>query len=180
MGKFQGTFRDAPWLGVDAIKKIEDIITPESRVLETGAGSSTLWLVSRVAYVVSFEHQEAWAKGVIEELNQRGIPRHKFEVYFNSSYPGEGVPNFDQMMDDFDLIIIDGRGRVQSVRTAYAYLKPGGWMVLDNSNRPRYEGAHLFLASLGWIGQNIESRIMPENKKGYTTFWRKPLNGDGD
>ena len=39
----------------------------------------------------------------------------------------------------FDLIIIDGRVRLDCLKKAKSHLKEGGMILLDNSNRKRYQ-----------------------------------------
>ena len=178
MGKFKGEFRDRPWLGEDAIRILEENLTKESQVLETGAGASTLWLADRAGLVISYEHNLAWYEAVNAELRQRG--KKNALVIYDIDYPKNGISRlgstkrpFDMILL-FDLILIDGRGRVKSIKTTHKMLRPGGILMLDNANRPRYQPGRDFLTGLGWPAQNILSRIQPENKKGYTTFWRKP------
>lgn len=170
MGKFKGTFRERPWLGEEVIRTLEGFLTPKSLVLETGAGSSTLWLADRVFSMISFEHKLAWYEAVIAELRSR--ERKNALVIYSIDYPKDGVPHWLEIK--FDLILIDGRGRVQSVKTAYKMLRPGGLLLLDNANRPRYQAARDFLADLGWKMWNVEDRVQPENKRSFATFWRRP------
>lgn len=169
MGKFNGMFRSEPWLGIDAIKKLEEIITPQSTVLETGAGSSTLWFAERVAYVLSYEHKIDWYQGVKNELDRR--ENTNVILWYDKEYPRIGIRSTDNM---FDLVLIDGRGRVKSILTAYENVKPGGWIVLDNANRPRYSYGVAHLDALGWRRLDVQSLIMPERKRGFTSFWRRP------
>ena len=156
-------------MGEKAIRMLESIITMETVILETGSGSSTLWFAEKAKRVISYEHKYDWAEAVAKELKKRGL--HNAEVRVDPGYPGDGI---EKTQGTFDLIIIDGRGRVKGVKTSYMKLRPGGYIVLDNSNRARYAPAVAFLDGLGWKRRDIASKVLPENKNGFTSFWRKP------
>jgi predicted O-methyltransferase YrrM len=169
MGKFNGTFRSVPWLGVDAIEKLRNILNITSHVLECGAGASTLWMASRVAKIVSFEHNPEWVQAVKKELKARN--HTNVEVVFDIDYPKTGIKNIVGL---FDVVIIDGRGRVKGIETGFPFVLPGGYLILDNSNRARYQPANDLMTALKWECEIIQSPILPKNQKGYTTFWRRP------
>jgi len=169
MGEFKGTFRSEPWMGEKAIKMLESIITLDTDILETGAGSSTIWFAEKANSVISYEHKYDWASAVAKELSRRGL--FNAEVRIDPGYPGEGI---EKTEGTFDLIVIDGRGRVKSIKTSYRKLRPGGYIVLDNSKGDRHASAVEFLDGLGWKRKDISSKVLPENKNGTTSFWRKP------
>lgn len=72
----------------------------------------------------------------------------------------------------FDLVIVDGRNRAACIANAVAKVKPGGWFVLDNSEREQYQAA--IVAHLaGWERYDFVSQ--GGGYKGWaTTVWRKP------
>jgi len=187
MGKFTGEIRNRPWLPDVAVDLLKEMIKPKWQILETGAGASTIWMAKRATRILSFEHNEAWADGVNKKIEQErelnlanhqmGIPPHcGVKIIYDPGYPAEGLKEGIESaeIEEFDMALIDGRGRVKSIMTAIPFLKRGGWLVFDNANRPRYEKAVLYLARLGWPTFFILGKIMPENKRGYTQFWRKP------
>lgn len=169
MGKFKGTFRDRPWLGEVAIAKLDSILKPESWVLECGAGASTLWMAPKVARIISFEHNPGWAQAVELELEKRKIAN--VDVLHDIDYPKNGIKHMENL---FDVVIIDGRGRVRGVESGFSLVKKGGYLILDNSNRARYQLANDLMTALMWECEIIQSPILPRNQKGYTTFWRRP------
>ena len=175
MGKFKGEFRTAPWLPENAIALLDRLIQPDWNIVETGSGASTFWLAERAAAVFSFEHNPAWATSVQNELIKRGLEKKAF-IIFSEGYPKTGIAERlkELRATEIDLALIDGRGRVRSIESVIPFIKPGGWIVLDNATRPRYGNAHLILANQGWKTTLIEGRIMPENKRGITQFWKKP------
>jgi hypothetical protein len=55
-----------PWITYPALRMLERVVQPHFKVFEYGAGNSSLWWASRVARVVSVEHDEKWASIVSE------------------------------------------------------------------------------------------------------------------
>ena len=174
MGKFKGEFRATPWLPENAIALLDRLIQPDWNIVETGAGASTFWLAERAARVISFEHNPAWGGAVAGQAELREL--NNITVFMDENYPKTGIREHLELFacGEIDLALIDGRGRVRSIESVIPFIKPGGWIVLDNATRPRYEKAHQILAAAGWETTVIEGRIMPENKRGITQFWRKP------
>ena len=178
MGKFTGEFRTAPWLPENAIALLDQLIQPDWKIIETGSGASTIWFAKRASSVLSFEHKTEWAEIVMRKLGETIGSNPDYLVAYDPEYPTHGIEKhlgiFPHIKPLFDLALIDGRGRVRSIETAMPYIRPGGWIVLDNANRPRYEKAHQILAAEGWKTTALQGLIMPEKKRGFTQFWRKP------
>ena len=138
----QGGFRgphgkqvpDHPWLTPEAMKFLESILTPTSSVLETGAGGSTIWIAKRAGMLVTYEHDRNWYEAIRRELDRRGIKN--VLLFFCPSYPAEGFALDDEI---FDVLLVDGRGRVRTIETALNAVRRGGWILLDNSERARYD-----------------------------------------
>jgi predicted O-methyltransferase YrrM len=154
---------DMPWLMPEVIQWLERIVSATSLVLETGAGGSTVFFAYRAARVITYENDPEWSRKVREELARRKIENVDFR--FRPSYPTAGLELVDA--PQLDLVFIDGRGRVKSVLDAVQHLKPGGWLVLDDSNRAHYGLAH------DRMGELSAARIHFESGPDSTTAWRK-------
>jgi predicted O-methyltransferase YrrM len=152
-----------PWLPADALAFLGELVTPQSRILETGAGGSTLWFAQRAAHVVTFEHHLAWAEKVLAALEAQGI-RDRVQINLDPRYIEQGVGSAAGV---FNIALIDGRGRVKSVETAIPKLRPGGWLFLDNSLRPKYQPARDLLDGLDWARKEFHGDW-------YATAWRRP------
>lgn len=62
--------KERPWLSDGAVAFLEDFLSSRrnASVLEFGAGSSTVWLASRVGLLVSVEHDHEWHGVVTDRL----------------------------------------------------------------------------------------------------------------
>lgn len=118
-----------PWIHKDAIAYLESILRPDFRVMEHGAGGSTLWFSDRVAEVVAFEDDPDW---------QREIQRNAGE---NVRVLSPAVFHaFEGYQSGYDLLMIDGLPTQKAawMTAAREIVRPGGWVVLDNANRPEH------------------------------------------
>lgn len=153
---------DEPWWTRAAITWAESHLTPDMDVIEWGAGSSTVWLASRVRSVVSIEHQREWAAQVSAALIAHGCNRKRYRVICHPL----GIEYCQGVPGRYDVAIIDGRRRVQCCRSAAALVKPGGLLVLDNAERERYAEVHTLLRA--WDVTRTDNGIWR------TDIWQRP------
>jgi hypothetical protein len=156
--------KPSPWLTFDAIRYIDKQPLEGRKIFEYGSGGSTLYWVSRGAECVSIEHDAHWYETLRPMLpsttgvDYRLVPPTPLESgddgspegddprsYLSSyeQYRGYSFRAYASQIDDFpqehfDLVLIDGRARPSCIRHAVLKIKPGGMLVVDNSNRPRY------------------------------------------
>ena len=115
-------WKETPHLTKPTIEFLESILTSKSRVLEIGSGGSTLWFARRVRWVTSFEHDAGWFRLVMRKLQEAGLTN--YHLNFMPDYPELGIP---ALGGDYDLVFVDGRGRVRSIKTTYKLVKPSGY-----------------------------------------------------
>jgi hypothetical protein len=60
LSKVFRTHSSLPWWPLSVIPIVKSALTPHSRVIEFGSGSSTLWLAKNGLSVVSIEDDPAW------------------------------------------------------------------------------------------------------------------------
>jgi len=158
--------KNTPWLVPVAIdylrlKMIRIIELGGSlKVIETGSGGSTLFFAEFADQLLSFEHSRKWFNLVDKELE--GYDRTRIELRFDPDYPAKGLRYIDS---DYDIALIDGRGRVKSIASVVSRIKDGGYLILDNAERPRYKIA------VKALNLAFKERIVFE-KDWTTTFWR--------
>ena len=126
-----------PWLHPEVTRFLEGLLHPTDRVLEHGSGGSTLWLAARVEQVFSIEADMAW----FERIYAMRISNLTLMLWNQPTDP-------DCLAGTYDLMLIDGEPverRAFYIEKASRLVKPGGWVVLDNANRPEYEEEHVRL-----------------------------------
>lgn len=134
-----------PWIAYGAIRFLESRVRPGMTVFEYGAGNSTRWWAARVARVVSCESDADWVAEISGNLPDNAEVRHTplepAGAYESAATREDGL---------FDIIVIDGRRRVECTRQCLSALKDDGVIVFDNSERRTYVPALLHLARLGF------------------------------
>lgn len=137
------TSRALPWLTYAAISFLQERIRNDMTVFEFGSGGSTVWWSDRVAKLVSCEHDIQWYQ-LLKPRLPAGVEYLHFELEPGGEY-SRAVQRYSQ---EFDIIVIDGRDRVNCARNSLRALKPDGVIIWDNSDRERYrEGCDHLIAS---------------------------------
>ncbi|ODR92453.1 hypothetical protein [Sinorhizobium alkalisoli] len=116
------------------------------RVFEYGSGNSTLWWSRKATSVVSVEHDRAWF-----EMISRKTPDNVAYVY------RELVPGGDYSTEvtrhqgaPFDVVVIDGRDRVNCARATMNLKARPSAIIWDNSERERYQEGYDLLTNSGY------------------------------
>lgn len=176
-----------PWLSFRAIRWLAANLSPTMHVFEYGSGGSTVFFARRVADVVSVEHDADWHARTSAVLADQGVrnctyllrpPAPRADVRHPSTdtdYVGFDFADYVTAIDDyadrsFDLVSVDGRARPSCVAAALSKVRPGGWMLLDNSDRPAYRAAHELLAPFPRL--DIGGLTPYTNDVTQTTIWR--------
>lgn len=128
-----------PWITYPALDFIRKRVTRDLTVFEFGSGGSTTWWANHVKNVVSVEHDRDWYEK-IKSLQRSNVKIFHVEL----SYGGKYSSSTREHVDKFDIIVIDGRDRVNCIKNSIDSLKPTGIIILDNSDRLDYvEGIKL-------------------------------------
>jgi hypothetical protein len=150
-----------PWLTYRAVAWLRRTLGREMKVFEYGSGGSTIFFAGRVNAVVSVEHDPAWHTLTEQALEKLGLhnvtyllrePCPASDGSFASTDPAYAGQSFETYVTSidaypdatFDLVSVDGRARPACVIRAIPKVKPGGYLLLDDSDRPYYrEGIDL-------------------------------------
>lgn len=127
---------DCPWWHVEATRQVAEFLAvrPGARVFEYGSGASTAWLARRAHEVISVEHHGEWHKLLTPLVAEFGNARLWHRELAGEAYIGA----IDEAGGEFDLIVVDGRRRIECLQRALPRLKPGGIVLFDDSGRSRY------------------------------------------
>lgn len=128
-----------PWLTYPFMRFMEERLDKSFRLFEFGSGNSTLWFSKRLEQVTSVEHNEAWYREIKHSIPEN--VRLAYEPLENGKYSLAAKNSGEQ----FDIIIVDGRDRVNCIKNSWDMLSPSGILILDNSEVPDYAEGIAFL-----------------------------------
>ncbi len=134
-----------PWVTYSFIDFISDRLNKTMDVFEFGSGNSTLWYASKVNTVTSVEHDNTWFRKI-----KKSMPKNVNINYKVLIYDGE-YSKFDKALDrKFDIVIVDGRDRVNCMKNAINAIEEKGVIILDDSERKSYNDGIEFLEDQGF------------------------------
>jgi len=183
---FQNKLPNAPWLTENAVYILNSWLKESDKGFEWGSGRSTSWLVSRSAHIISVEHHKGWFDNVSNLLKESNL--HNKVEYFHIEESDKYESKIEEYDYLFDYILIDGRRRLACMKKAISKVKPGGVLILDNSDRyipNNIDNTYISVVNQSntyrdteWqkvIGELKEWRqIQTSDGINDTTFWVKP------
>jgi hypothetical protein len=134
-----------PWYRYSAIDFLAERVRAEHAVFEFGSGNSTLWWAERAASVTAVEHDSHWAGQV-----RRGVPENVTLLEISLEADGGYCRTARRVGERFDIVVIDGRDRVNCALHCLEALTDDGVIVWDDSQRRRYRPGLEFLAERGF------------------------------
>lgn len=140
-----GSGNPLPWVTYSFIDFIKTRLNKELTIFEYGSGNSTLFYASKVKRVVSVEHDEAWYQRIVKEK----APNAEM-IFTQLEKGGEYSQKAGLLGEKFDVIIVDGRDRVNCCKYSVDALSDNGVLVLDDSEREIYQEARTFLTEKGF------------------------------
>lgn len=169
----------APWFCPGAVAVLEEYLDGSMSALEFGSGRSTAWLAQRVGRLTSVEHQVGWYGEVSVQLDAKGVADTDLRLVpldHPESEPEweqyDPVPRYVRVLDEFedgslDLIVVDGHYRTTCARAGLPKLKPGGLLMVDDSQ---------WWESSRDLGVPDDWPVASHSTNGLktTTIWRRP------
>lgn len=169
---------DHPWLAPAAIAWLEQQLQPGMHGFEWGSGRSTLWFARRVAALTSIESDAAWHETVSRQVKAAGLA-HVALHHLELEHPEAGtyandyaeLPAYVRAIDavaeaSLDFVLVDGWYRPVCARAALPKLKPGGILVIDNTDW--HDPPHVHVPP-DWPLMHRSRNVLTE-----TSVWRRP------
>ena len=179
-----------PWMVYEAIDWLESFLSAEMQVFEWGSGGSTIFFSKRVQSVVTIEHDTKWYSAVNRQLrlsNTRNVrlvlcnpeeskTREGAYASTDEAYKGLSFRRYVEAIEIypdgfFDLVVVDGRARASCLSHAWVKIRPGGYLLLDNSDRSEYQRAKEPLSD--WEEQKFYGPGPYNYYSWQTTVWEK-------
>lgn len=133
-----------PWITYPAIDILSARIHKNMRVFEFGSGNSTLWWGKFVREVNTVEHDQRWYEKI-----KCTMPTNVDLKHIKLEYGGEYCKSAIEQ-GPFDIIMIDGRDRVNCLKNSIQAVSEFGVLILDNSDRDDYKDGIEFMLSSGF------------------------------
>lgn len=187
-GFFRRMHKPAPWLSPTSILFFKKYLEKDMVGAEFGSGSSTLFFAPRISKLYSVEHNEEWYHLINEKLtgincsnvDYRFVVQNDKSDFVDDVFDLEEKRDFEIRRDyvnyfralndiqdhSLDFAIVDGRARTECCHEILPKIKKGGILILDNSERKRYE----------LVFEQLKNYEMYETTNGLTntTFWFIP------
>jgi hypothetical protein len=184
---------ERPWITFPALRFLEKVVHGGMSVFEFGSGGSTVFFTRRARRVVAVEHDARWREVVVARL--AALRLRTAEIHLRPpepATPGEvGDPDaylsdlpgsfrsYARAIDEypeqsFDLVLVDGRSRPSCVKHACPRVAPGGFLLLDNSERAGYARAHQMMEDRGWARTDLAGPGPYNLYFWNSTVWRRP------
>lgn len=147
---------DSPWLHPAVIGYLEMLITDNMQVLEIGGGGSTFFFARRAAMVTTIEDNPDW----VTAIKRRALAEGWTNIILHPGIEPAALPR-----QYFDFMLIDGGNRIMWMDAVPELVRPGGIVLVDNSNRAQYADGmnRLHLLSCNWtsIRGNVPGSMKP-------------------
>lgn len=110
-----------PWYTRPCLEWLNQQSLLHKHVWEYGMGDSTEW----------YDKKGAWTRGV--DSNSLYSQRSKFGMYEKTLYR---YITAIEINGPYDIVVIDGDFRDECTKFALEFLKPGGYLIIDNYKQP--------------------------------------------
>ena len=170
-----------PWLPVEAIDFLSENLHKDFIGFEFGSGSSTFWFSKITSRVYSIESDPLWSEMMRNLANQNIVENIEFRCVECKMLPIwdidlENYGNYkcyaDEILKDdsnFDYILVDGVARSLCIENSIRKLKPGGFLIIDNAERPAYWDAMKLIPS-DWEEHKFSNEVDT------TLIYKKPFS----
>jgi hypothetical protein len=160
-----------PWVTYPFISFIAGRLNINLQVFEFGSGNSTLYYSKRVSHVDSVENDNFWYEKI-----KNTMPGNVSLFYCELAEDGEYCRYTQRTNKAYDIIIVDGRDRVNCCLQSFNSLNAGGVLVLDDSEREEYTEAINFLTNRGFKRLDFWGLAPAVNYHKCTTIFYRPNN----
>ncbi len=135
-----------PWLTYSAITFLDERLKSDLSLFEFGSGFSTLYFEKRIASVMSLEYDKKWF-----DLVRNKVDEQKTEViYCASDHDGDYCRMAKNSGRRFDIVLVDGRDRVNCCRHSIDCLSDHGVLIFDDAERDKYSEVYEVMKERGF------------------------------
>jgi predicted O-methyltransferase YrrM len=151
-----------PWFTLPTLEWLKSIDISQWKVFEYGAGYSTVWFRLNCKEVISIDSNEAWAQAMLAWFEDDKTK------YIHS------IANEKTYGELYDLIVVDGSWREECVNYCLDFLKPGGYLIIDNFGQEDYPQDAVDRTLKLLEDWPVEVHKQPNHSKWCTAVFQKP------
>lgn len=140
-----------PWMNFPIIAFLEQRLSKQHTLFEYGSGYSTLFYARHVGHVTSIEYDQAWFQNI-----QQKAPANVTLVFQEQDIDGDYCRTIARTSQKYDVVIVDGRDRVNCLKQSLDRLSDSGVVLLDDSQRERYQEGITFAEARGFKTLDFE------------------------
>jgi hypothetical protein len=160
-----------PWMNHAAIALLEERLASDFDVFEWGSGYSTLFFAQRVRRVTSVEYDKAWHERV-----SRQAPANVRVLYREQDTDGDYCRAILAESGRYDVVVVDGRDRVNCIRHGLSRLTDRGVLLLDDAQRERYADGIAYAKSQGLRALPFDGPKPLSHRMARTVVFYRPDN----
>ena len=142
---------ELPWLNYPIIEFLEKRLKGHFTLFEYGSGNSTLFFSRVVNEVTSVEHDEVW----YEAIKARS-PENVKLIFREKDYDGNYCRSIKLDSKRYDVVIVDGRDRVNCIKQSIEAVSAAGVILLDDSQREEYLEGINYAKEKGFLAVDFE------------------------
>ena len=160
-----------PWMNFGIIKFLEERLNRSLHIFEFGTGYSTLFYSRHVDSVRSVEYDEKWYNTLSSQK-----PKNVELLFRENDVDGVYCRAIQESDETYDVVVVDGRDRVNCVKQSIDHLSEAGVILLDDSHRQEYSEAIEYAQEKGFRHISFEGIKATENKVDRTTIFYRTNN----
>lgn len=160
-----------PWMNYAVINFLQDRLNNKISLFEYGAGFSTLFYSKLVNDVTSVEYDKLWYEKILSDSPSNACILYRSLDNLNEYT--NAIVEFDKV---YNVVVIDGRDRVNCAQKAFNCLSDDGVVIFDDSSRKKYQLIFPHALGLGFKMLSFEGFKPGGSKNHKTTIFYRSNN----
>jgi hypothetical protein len=160
-----------PWMNYAVVSFLKKRLKKNMTVFEYGSGASTHFFAAWVQDITSVEYDKKW----FDQL-QQNQPENVALLFQQNDTDGLYCRTIQLTDKKYDLVVVDGRDRVNCIKQCMAALTPQGVILLDDSQRDKYLPGIEYAKSQGFSILEFEGMKPGGHRLEQTMLLYKPGN----
>jgi len=162
---------ELPWINYTLLAFLRERLKKDFNLFEFGGGYSTLFYARLVQKVTTVEHEDLWYQHI-----NKNLPDNVELIYMPKDIDGKYCRVIHSTGKRYDLVIVDGRDRVNCIKQSIKALSNQGVILLDDSYRERYNTVFNFAKDNGFFALSFEGLKPNKARVTKTTIFYRRKN----